>query len=77
MTEAAILEKRATLKPTKRYRRVVPRVCATCRFCSFVVDDDGEAFSVYQCQRNADVCFDAGDGYQWYYTCDRYETEET
>lgn len=64
------------LKPPIRPRRVIPRVCAFCKFCAALVTEDGQDYGAWQCQRDTKITFDVGDGYQWRFTCDRWKSEE-
>ena len=68
------------LKPPKRVRRVMPRVCGSCRFFQIHRDEDAISHDAgyWECRRDPEfkvlkgVDVDAGDMLQWFYTCDRW-----
>lgn len=57
------------LKPVREIKKVVPRVCATCKFGEI---DNGAFF----CHRDNGYCCDAGDMTHWFRVCDRYKEQE-
>lgn len=65
------------LKPAKNFRRVSPRVCATCRFGTWETYEDNygteQETGTFICGRPNGVELDGQDLEPWYYTCDRWQ----